>query len=291
MIYVDNLKMDSKNDNENVNIPSFPLPKPTVSYFDDLDFFKDFENEFPGILYNGTLTSKSDFLIEPTFSPQHINEFDLIDETSLSECDEEEQNVMYFTNLFPFNIIHPDEIKSDKDNDDNEIDIMKSSGDFDTRLARIYKKEVHRVQVFDFRGFPDLMANGLRGKMLMEHKDAQGKSIPDKGNLRDYWVGISSVGDFLGTTLSYTSIRDLILRLCHMPIACSIAVRSQAPENVTMTDLFNLRGIDVDSVNHFGLLTEERLQGLTVIVRELPFIDMLELVRLQICKEIDDTWA
>ncbi|GKF15557.1 hypothetical protein Tco_0057019, partial [Tanacetum coccineum] len=25
---------------------------------------------------------------------------------------------------------------------------------------------------------------------------------------------------------------------------------------------------------HFGLLTEERLQGLTVIVRELPVIDM-----------------
>ncbi|GKE17954.1 hypothetical protein Tco_1425531 [Tanacetum coccineum] len=42
---------------------------------------------------------------------------------------------------------------------------------------------------------------------------------------------------------------------------------------------------------HFGLLTEERLQGLTVIVRDLPKIDMAELVRLQICEELDDTWA
>ncbi|GKA38481.1 hypothetical protein Tco_0731032 [Tanacetum coccineum] len=42
---------------------------------------------------------------------------------------------------------------------------------------------------------------------------------------------------------------------------------------------------------HFGLLTKERLQGLTVIVRDLPIIDMTELVRFQICKEIDDTSA
>ncbi|GKC53682.1 hypothetical protein Tco_1076427 [Tanacetum coccineum] len=42
---------------------------------------------------------------------------------------------------------------------------------------------------------------------------------------------------------------------------------------------------------HFRLLTEEKLQGLTVIVRDLPVIDMAELVRLQICIYLDDTWA
>ncbi|GKB09821.1 hypothetical protein Tco_0843744, partial [Tanacetum coccineum] len=63
---------------------------PTVSYSNDLDFFKDFENEFPAIVYNDGLTSKSDFLTEPTISPQHIDEFNLKDETSLSECDEKE---------------------------------------------------------------------------------------------------------------------------------------------------------------------------------------------------------
>ncbi|GKB03459.1 hypothetical protein Tco_0831602, partial [Tanacetum coccineum] len=130
------------------------------------------------------------------------------------------------------------------------------------------------------------------------------RQIPDKGDLRDYWIGISSVGDFLGTA--------------------PIAGRSQAPEKVTVTDLFYLRGMDVGSVNvpyllarylrlfaagrksgalviggqfvarlaeHFGLLTEEKLQGLTVIAPALPVIDIAELVRLQICVEIDDTWA
>ncbi|GKD23166.1 hypothetical protein Tco_1224869 [Tanacetum coccineum] len=190
------------------------------------------------------------------------------------------------------------------------------------------RREVHRVLVFDFGGLPDLMAEGLSARMLMEHRDAQGaeseRQILDKGDLRDYWIGISSARDFLVTAPSYTSIRNLILRLCHRLIVCSIAGRSQAPENVTMTDLFYLRGMDVSSVNvpyllatylrlfaagrksralisggqfvarlteHFGLLTEERLGGLTVITFALPVIDMDELMRLQICVEIDDTWA
>ncbi|GJS38120.1 hypothetical protein Tco_0536502 [Tanacetum coccineum] len=42
---------------------------PTVSYFDDLDYFKDFENEFPTIVYNDAPTSKSDLLTEPILSP------------------------------------------------------------------------------------------------------------------------------------------------------------------------------------------------------------------------------
>ncbi|GJX85367.1 hypothetical protein Tco_0336141, partial [Tanacetum coccineum] len=96
MISVNNLKTDSKNDNENAGIPSFLLPKPTTSYVNDLDFFKDFENEFPAIVYNDAQTSKSDLLTEPILSPQHIDEFNLNDETSVSEYDEEEQNILYF---------------------------------------------------------------------------------------------------------------------------------------------------------------------------------------------------
>ncbi|GJV88840.1 hypothetical protein Tco_1532778 [Tanacetum coccineum] len=128
IISVNDLKTDSENDNEKVNMPSFPSPEPTVSYFNNLDFFKDFENEFLAIIYNDALTSKLDFLTEPAMSPQHIDEFDLQDETSLSECDEDEQNVLYFNYIFPFNVIYPDDSKSNKDNDDDKIDIKQSSG-------------------------------------------------------------------------------------------------------------------------------------------------------------------
>ncbi|GKB45758.1 hypothetical protein Tco_0896511 [Tanacetum coccineum] len=126
------------------------------------------------------------------------------------------------------------------------------------------------------------------------------------------------------TSPSYTLIRDPVLRLCHRMMAHSIAGRSQAPEKVTVTDLFYLRGLDVGSVNipyllarylrrfatkrksgahissgqfvarlaeHFGLLTAEILGGLMVIALELLIIDIAELVRLQICAQFDDTWA
>ncbi|GKA81998.1 hypothetical protein Tco_0788746 [Tanacetum coccineum] len=127
MISVNDLKTDSENDNEKAGVPSFPPPKPTTSYIDDLDFFNDFENEFPAIVYNDAQTSKSNLLTELILNPRHINEFNLNDETSLSEYDEEEQNVLNFNNLFPFNVIYPSNLKSNEDNDDNEIDIIQSS--------------------------------------------------------------------------------------------------------------------------------------------------------------------
>ncbi|GJZ60205.1 hypothetical protein Tco_0616021 [Tanacetum coccineum] len=73
--------------------------------------------------------------------------------------------------------------------------------------------------------------------------------IPGKGDLHDYWRDILTDGDFLGPPPSYTLIRDPVLRLCHRMMAHSIAGRSQAPEKVTVTALFYLRGLDVGLVN------------------------------------------
>ncbi|GKD57339.1 hypothetical protein Tco_1290726, partial [Tanacetum coccineum] len=125
-------------------MPSLLPPEPMVSCFDNLDLLKDFENEFPAIVYkdakdfenefpsivyNDASTSKSGLLTEPILSPQHIDGFDLNDETLLSEYDEEEQNILYFNDLFPFNIIHTNQLKLDKDNDDDKININQSSGE------------------------------------------------------------------------------------------------------------------------------------------------------------------
>ncbi|GJS13733.1 hypothetical protein Tco_0408205 [Tanacetum coccineum] len=124
------------------------------------------------------------------------------DETSWSEYDEEEQNVLYYNDLFPFNIIYPDDLKSDKGDDDNEIDMIQSSGDmvplppreerrpflryqgleysnqdivdFKERLERIQDRGTHRVQVLDFEGMPELMRDVLYARMRMEHRDGDG---------------------------------------------------------------------------------------------------------------------
>ncbi|GKC87650.1 hypothetical protein Tco_1148299, partial [Tanacetum coccineum] len=129
IIYVNNLKTDSENDNDKVNMPLFPSPEPTVNCIIDLDFFKDFENEFPAIVYNDALTSKSDLSTKPGVSPQHIEKFELKEETSLSKCDEEEQNVLCFNDLFSFKVIYLDELKLDTDKNNDKIDIERSSGD------------------------------------------------------------------------------------------------------------------------------------------------------------------
>ncbi|GJW45275.1 hypothetical protein Tco_0074074 [Tanacetum coccineum] len=123
---------------------------PTVSYFDDLDYFKNFEKEFSAIVYNDALTSKLDFLTEPTVSPQHIDEYNLKDETSLSKCDEEEQNVLYFNDLFPFNVIYPNDSKSDDDNDDDKIDIKQSSRGFNTAYLGEWIRRIDFLYSFRF---------------------------------------------------------------------------------------------------------------------------------------------
>ncbi|GJZ86557.1 hypothetical protein Tco_0658167, partial [Tanacetum coccineum] len=128
--------------NDSLTSNETPSCETTVSSLtDEIDFRIPFDesddedctNEFPAIVYNDALTSKSDFLTEPTLSPQHIDGFDLKDETSLSEYDEEEQNVLYFNDLFSFNVIYPDDSKSDEDNDDDKIDIEHSSGDLSVK--------------------------------------------------------------------------------------------------------------------------------------------------------------
>ncbi|GJZ84024.1 hypothetical protein Tco_0649197 [Tanacetum coccineum] len=170
--------------------------------------------------------------------------------------------------------------------------------DFESRLARIYRREVAQgvslftsrawMRLFDIRGplvhglileffstfrfgqaILDLDTPGAlqfqlgRARRRMSWRQfilAMGLHTDEE--MQTAGFGISSAGDFLGTTPSYTMIWDPILRLFHRLIACSIAGRSQAPE-----------------------------KGLTVIAPELSVIDMAELVRLQICREIDDTWA
>ncbi|GJT18704.1 hypothetical protein Tco_0877410 [Tanacetum coccineum] len=96
---------------------------PKVVILNDLDFFKDFKNEFPAIVYNDALTSKSDSSTKPVEIPHRIDESDLKTESSLYECDEKEQNIS-------FNVIYPDDSKSDTDNDNDKIDIEQSLGNY-----------------------------------------------------------------------------------------------------------------------------------------------------------------
>ncbi|GJX54588.1 ALP1-like protein [Tanacetum coccineum] len=110
---------DSKNDE--ILKPS--SSKHTVDYLDDLDYFNYFKNKFPAIVCNVGLTSKPDLEIEPPVSSKHVSK----SETSLSEYDEEEQNILHFSNSFPLDEIFPNDPKTIKDSDDN-FDIAQPYG-------------------------------------------------------------------------------------------------------------------------------------------------------------------
>ncbi|GJU46895.1 hypothetical protein Tco_1204161 [Tanacetum coccineum] len=101
-------------------------PNITMEEYVQLETKRALRNEFPAIIYNDALASKSGFSYEPTVSPQHIDEINSKNKTSLSEYDNEKDNVISYNDLFPFNIISVNESKLDTDNDDDKIDVKQS---------------------------------------------------------------------------------------------------------------------------------------------------------------------
>ncbi|GJY52477.1 hypothetical protein Tco_0443324 [Tanacetum coccineum] len=139
IISVSDLKTDLENDNEKVNMPSFPSPEPTVSYFDDLDFLKDFENKFPAIVYNYALTSKSDSSSKPVEIPHRIDE--------IPHC----PNVMK-RNKMLWKVGLQERMRSIRD---QRHQYLRFEGlqytdaditDFETRLGKIYSRELFEVR-------------------------------------------------------------------------------------------------------------------------------------------------
>ncbi|GJV82910.1 hypothetical protein Tco_1522808, partial [Tanacetum coccineum] len=243
---------------------------------------------FLAIVYNDALTSKLDSLTEPAVRPHHIDELDLKNDTSLSKHDEEEQNIVYFNDLFPINMIYPDDLKSDNDNDDDKIDIIQSSG-----IWLFY------LEVFDFGGLTALMDEGLSGRMLMEYRDAQAQSIfTSRAWRRLFEIRGSLVYELILEFFSTFRFGEAVLDLdaagalqfqlggvrhrvdvdsVNIPYLLARYLRLFASRRKRGTMIS--RGQFVDRLTeHFKLLTEERLQGLTMIMRDLPVIDMAELV-------------
>ncbi|GJY04918.1 hypothetical protein Tco_0370858 [Tanacetum coccineum] len=330
IIFVDNLETDSENENDKVNMPPSLSPEPMFGYIDDLDFFKDIENEFPAIAYND-LKSKSDPLNKPSVSSQHIDKF----ETSLSEYDEKEQNVLCLDDSFPLNILiirygtftHRDLRHPWLRYQVNGYDegIIHS---YEQRLEMIWGRPINRVHVLDFAGLTDGMRQTLGDRLSMVYAgddrqlggarrrmtwrqfilalglhseeemvevgfgaywSGSKRVIPDKGDLIDYWIEISSDRDFLGHALSYVHIRDPVRRLCHSMIACSISGRGQRAEKGRKSGARLSGGHFIGRLAaHFRLVGDHGLRGLVVVVSELPVIDLHELARLSICSRLEE---
>nr|GEU40529.1 reverse transcriptase domain-containing protein [Tanacetum cinerariifolium] len=101
-----------------------------IWYDEDVHNLRSVETEFPAIVFDNALTSKVTPSYEPTVSS--LNDIEIDFRISFDESDDEdytEENILYFNDLFPFKVIYPDDLKSDKENDDDKIDIKQSSVD------------------------------------------------------------------------------------------------------------------------------------------------------------------
>ncbi|GJU42984.1 hypothetical protein Tco_1200250 [Tanacetum coccineum] len=330
IIYVDELKSDSEKDNDKINMPSFPSPEPTIIHSDDLDFFKDFENEFPSIIYNDDLTSK---LTEPSVSFQHIKEFDLDEETSFSEYDEEEQNNLYFNDLFPLNVVFPNDLKSDKDIDADEIDVTQSSGsnaiNINTKGSYKLLKTSHSKirKIFNVKSFIiELIINivtwnylnneiplslfknlyvpfGIPFNPKRYYKDGVHTRIlrRPRYQVERYTKDIMHNNEqrlemIFGRSVNRVYILDFVglTEETRAPLVREFILEFLSTCRMSDTEM----GLDVAdtlmiscSIFGRGQAPEKGLRGLSVVTRDLPMIDLHELSRLNIYERVGDTWA
>ncbi|GJX55907.1 hypothetical protein Tco_0285804 [Tanacetum coccineum] len=264
---------------------------------DEDDHPIDFEIEFPAIVFENTLTA---IQFEPTICPPNKNELDfrisldesddevtrirplinsecideinLIDETSLSEYDEE--IVSRFNDLF--NDIHPDDLKSEKDDDDNDIDMAPLPAADQRHPWLRYQIEEYtkgirhsydRVEVGSVSEVEDgifwlrtvgtcRMSDTIMDLDTIDTLCFQLGGVRIRMTWRQFILALVlhtklemvEVG-LLGPCPSYVLIRDPVMRLCHRMIAYSIFGRGQTPEKVTGIDLFYLRNMDRGTIN------------------------------------------
>nr|GEV74161.1 retrovirus-related Pol polyprotein from transposon TNT 1-94 [Tanacetum cinerariifolium] len=161
-----------------------------------------------------------------------------------------------------------------------DADIM----DFEMRLGMIYGREVHRVQVFDFGGLINVMAEGLSGRMLMEHKDAQGQDL----FISQVWRRLFEIQGLL--------VHELILEI----FSTFRFIEAVLDLDIIVALQFQLGGVKHrmswrQFILALGLHTAKEMEtdgfGTDYDCTSLPVIDMAELVRYRIFEELDDTWA
>ncbi|GKB12872.1 hypothetical protein Tco_0846795 [Tanacetum coccineum] len=169
--------------------------------------------------------------------------------------------------------------------------------DFEQRLETIFGRQVNRVHILDFEGLTLDMRHDLAKRMMMVYTGDDGQElggarrsmtwrqfilalgfhtteemtedefgaywlgserlILDKGDLSDYWVKISSDRDFLRGGGRHLK-RHAEGRKSGAKLSGGHFIRRLA--------------------HHFGLVSDDGLRGLSVVARELPLIDMGELV-------------
>ncbi|GKB32585.1 hypothetical protein Tco_0871986 [Tanacetum coccineum] len=97
--------------------------------YDDIDLFKDFEANFPAIVYNDALAFDPKVSSKPTVSPHNAIKDDFYFTISFSESDDEDCTFIYDKNSSSYKLISVNDLKSDTGNDIDEINVKLLSED------------------------------------------------------------------------------------------------------------------------------------------------------------------
>ncbi|GJS03359.1 hypothetical protein Tco_0319867 [Tanacetum coccineum] len=100
-----------------------------ANIYDDIDLFKDFEVDFPAIVYNDALASDPEVSSEPTVSPHNAIKVDFDFTISFAESDDEDYTFIYDKNSSSYKLIFVNDLKSDTGNDIDEINVKLPTED------------------------------------------------------------------------------------------------------------------------------------------------------------------
>ncbi|GJV25910.1 hypothetical protein Tco_1378605 [Tanacetum coccineum] len=200
IISANDLKTVLENDNDKVNMPSFPSPEPHQWNY----------------LVNGMLFNLIKNLYVPfgiPFDPQRLTPIRHME--PLPPRDQRHLWLHYQVEGYTEEIDLAERLRMIYTGDDGQEVFVSHA------WRRLFEIRIPLVQEFILELFNTCRIGSLHTAEEMtddgfgEYWLGSERMIHDKGDLSDYWVEISSGKDFLRGAPSYTYIRDPMRRLCH----------------------------------------------------------------------------
>nr|GEV23798.1 putative reverse transcriptase domain-containing protein [Tanacetum cinerariifolium] len=261
-------------------------------YCEDFNSFTDFEADFLAIVYNDALTSKENVLSKPTVSIYDAIKTDLDFSISFFDSEEEDYTFICDKDSLSYKLIPVDDLKLEPEKDHVEINIESCSETLNhlimlsayaiTKARYDFGRQVYRVHVLDFVRLTDEMRGTLTNRLRMVYTGDEGQELFTSHAWRRLFE-IKGPGHapkkVTGTNLFY--LRSMDQETANVPYLLAQSLFRHVKGRKSGANMS--RGYFIGHLaNHFGLVSDEGLMGLSMITRVLLVIDLHELSKLNL---------